>query len=109
MRARSLSMEEQQRIGDRIKQLRQAKGWSLAQLGKQVGYTAAAVHKWENGDTTNMKNPTLLMLAAVLGTDPYYLVFGPERGEGVLPPGATPPGSTGPHTGSTGRFRKLKL
>lgn len=108
MRARLLSMEEQQRIGERIKQLRQAKGWSLAQLGRQIGYTAAGVHKWESGDSTNMKNETLLLLAAVLGTDPYYLVFGPDRGEGVLPPGAIAPGSS-PHTGSTGKFRKLKL
>lgn len=56
----------------RIKILREAKGWSQAQLGEKVGVTASAVSYWENG----VRDPgveTLRKLAAVLGTDMNYL------------------------------------
>jgi transcriptional regulator with XRE-family HTH domain len=66
-------------MGDRIKQARGLKGLSLEKLGELCGVGRAAVHKWENGDTKNMRNETLLLLAQALGTDPAYLVWGPDR------------------------------
>lgn len=71
-----LSMETR---GDRIKRLRVARGLTLDGLGSILGVTGAAVHKWETGDTQNMKSEALLLLADALGTDPKYLVWGENR------------------------------
>lgn len=65
--------------GERIRALRKAKGYSLEQLGVLCGVNKAAVQKWESGDTKNMKNEPLLLLARALGTDPAYIVWGPDR------------------------------
>lgn len=65
--------------GDRIKRLRQARGLTLDGLGTILGVTGAAVHKWETGDTQNMKVETFLLLADALGTDVKYLVWGETR------------------------------
>jgi transcriptional regulator with XRE-family HTH domain len=66
-------------MGKRIGLLREARGLTQAQLAEVCGVTRAAAHSWENDATPNIRPPNLLMLAKVLGTDPYYLVFGPKR------------------------------
>lgn len=73
-------------IGERIKRLRIARGNSLQgladrliALGATATLTKAAVSKWENGDTKNMKNETLVLLADALGTDVRYLLWGEAR------------------------------
>jgi DNA-binding XRE family transcriptional regulator len=66
-------------MGDRIKQLRQAKGWTQEQLGTRLGVTKVAVSQWETGGTSNVRLRTFLALAEELGTTPHYLIFGPER------------------------------
>jgi DNA-binding XRE family transcriptional regulator len=66
-------------MGDRIKQLRQAKGWTQEQLGTRLGVTKVAVSQWETGGTSNVRLKTFLALAEELGTTPHYLIFGPER------------------------------
>lgn len=85
-------------MGPRIKQLREAKGLSQAELGRRCGVTRAAVQKWENGDTKNIENATFLVLCHELGTDPAYLVWGPDRWPEDKPP-------PDPDTGSSGKFR----
>ncbi len=42
------------KMGDRIKQLRLAKGITQEELGKIVGVKKAAVQKWESGMTKNL-------------------------------------------------------
>lgn len=62
----------------RIKVLREAKGWSQAQLGEKVGVTPSAIGYWERGE----RDPGVDMLrklAFVLETDMNYL-FG-QAGE----------------------------
>jgi transcriptional regulator with XRE-family HTH domain len=72
-----LSMET---MGQRIRQLREARGWNQERLAKLTDVTISAVSQWERDETKNVKLEAFLTLAEVLGTDPYYLVFGPDRG-----------------------------
>lgn len=69
----------QQTMGDRIKLLRQAKGWSQGDLAGRVGVTAGAISHWESGLTKNIKLETFLRLCEELGTAPHYLIFGPGK------------------------------
>lgn len=72
--------------GERIKRLREARGLTqpalarlLTSMGAPSSLTKAAVAKWENGDTIDMKNETFILLAQALGTDPQYLLWGQDR------------------------------
>lgn len=67
-------------MGDRIKQLREARGLTQQQLGSQVGVTKSAVSQWEDGSTKNLKLETFLRTVDVLHTDAEYLIWGPDRG-----------------------------
>ena len=80
-------------MGQRIKRLREARRWTQSQMGDLVGVTVSAVSQWELDQTENVKLVPFLRLAKVLETDPYYLVFGPERGSQELskPVQAVPP------------------
>ena len=68
-----------QTMGDRIRQLRQARDLSQSQLADRVGVTAGAISQWENGLTKNIKLETFLRLCEELGTVPHYLIFGPGK------------------------------
>lgn len=61
-------------IGERIRNLREANGWSQSQLAKRAGYcNKSAISKIESaGD--NITNKTVNRLAPVLGTTPAYLL-----------------------------------
>lgn len=95
IRVSTLRYGHMETMGDRIKQARGLKGLSLEKLGELCGVGRAAVHKWENGDTQNMRNETLLLLAQALGTDAAYLVWGTDRRPSRAP---TPPPSSGSGT-----------
>lgn len=60
--------------GQRIKQLRIAKGMSQEQLGNMVGVKKAAINKYESGLVVNIKRSTLAKLAEALDSDPVYLL-----------------------------------
>jgi transcriptional regulator with XRE-family HTH domain len=84
---------EEETIGQRIKRLREARGFTLpglarhlVGLGAPASLTKAAIYKWETGDTKNMKNATFVLLAQALGTDAAYLLWGQHRSP--LPPKA---------------------
>jgi DNA-binding XRE family transcriptional regulator len=70
--------EEMETMGDRIKMLRQSKGWTQTDLGEQVGVSKVAVYQWEKGITSDIKLRTFQKLVEVLGTNSHYLLFGPE-------------------------------
>lgn len=59
--------------GEKIKQLRIAKGLSQEQLGALIGVKKAAIHKYETGLVVNLKKTTISKLAEALGTSPAYL------------------------------------
>jgi transcriptional regulator with XRE-family HTH domain len=66
-------------MGQRIKRLREARGWTQSYLANLTGVTVSAVSQWELDSTKNVKLEPFLALADALGTDPYYLVFGADR------------------------------
>lgn len=85
-------------MGDRIKRLRVARGYSQEQFGKLVGVTKSAVSQWEDDSTKNIKLATFLRVLDALHTDANYLIWGSDRGPGgpsssgrhkVLPPPKT--------------------
>lgn len=69
-------------MGDRIRMLRESKGYSQAGLGAEVGVSKSAVSQWELGQTANIKLQTFLRLLEVLGAKYEYLVFGASRAPG---------------------------
>ena|SRR5688572_13494453 len=98
LRTKPLLFSPMETMGDRIKMLREAKGLSQAGLAAELDLTRATVHQWENGNTKDIKLANFLRLVEFLGTDPAYLIWGPER---------RPPERAS--TGATGRFRRPKL
>ncbi len=62
--------------GQRIKQLRKAKGLTQEELGALIGVRKAAVNKYETGKVINLKHDTIVSLAEALGCTPSYLVDG---------------------------------
>jgi len=70
--------EPMETMGDRIRMLRHAKGWTQQQLGERVGVSKVAVYQWEVGTTEEIKLRTFLKLVEELGTNTHYLLFGPE-------------------------------
>ena len=79
-------MSDQEPMGQRIRSLREAKRLTLQGLGDAVGVTKSAIHKWESGDTQNMRLINLMKLCDVLGTDPHYLIFGADSSRPVAQP-----------------------
>ena len=67
-------------MGDRIRQLREARRLTQEQLAKAVGVTKSAVSQWEDGSTKNIKLATFLLLLEALMTDAEFLIWGPDRG-----------------------------
>ncbi len=53
-------------IGDQIRSLRKAEGWSLAELARRVGSSAPTLHRYESG-WDRFELSTLRKLAAALG------------------------------------------
>lgn len=73
-------------MGDRIKQLRIARGLTQPQLGEACGgVTKSAVSQWEDGSTENIKLKTFIRLCEVLQTDPQYLIWGADRAPSGAP------------------------
>ncbi len=84
-------------MGDRIRQLRVARGLTQPALGELCGgVTKSAVSQWEDGSTENIKLKTFIRLCEVLQTDPQYLIWGADRS----PTGAP---------GAAARFRKPSI
>ncbi len=60
--------------GEKIKQLRIAKGLTLEQVAVYVGVSKPTVLKWERGIIKNMKRDKILKLSRILGTTPEFLM-----------------------------------
>lgn len=78
--ARAYALHGMETMGQRIKQMREARNWTQTQLAELVGVTVSAVSQWELDQTENVKLLPFLRLAKLFGTDPHYLVFGQGRG-----------------------------
>jgi DNA-binding transcriptional regulator YiaG len=85
-------------MGDRIRVLRESKGWTQTELAERLTargakVTFSAVSQWERGETQNIKLRLFLALVEELATTHEYLVHGPSD-----------PASRDP----TGKFRRLR-
>lgn len=65
-------------IGDRVRQARQAAGFTQPELAKKVGVSKASVSFWETGETKNLAGRHLYSLANVLNVAPEWLITGRE-------------------------------
>lgn len=72
-------------MGERILHLCEVKGLTQSDLARQLAVSRVTVHQWCT-DKSQPRNENLLMIAALLGTSPQYIVFGPSR----QPPGGFP-------------------
>lgn len=61
-------------IGQRIKRLRQANGWSQEELGKKINLRRAAINKIETGTTTNLKQSHIIGLAEAFQVSPIEIM-----------------------------------
>ncbi len=60
----------------RIKELREVKGWSQAELSRRSGVAQGMISRMENGQVESVHLPALEKLAKALGCDPcYFIVF----------------------------------
>jgi transcriptional regulator with XRE-family HTH domain len=48
-------------VGERIREARQARGWSQLRLSVELGVTPVAVHHWERGS----RRPSVYVLAQI--------------------------------------------
>lgn len=64
-------------FGKRVAWARSRKGWTLADLGKEVGVSGTCVWNWEEGNT-HPRPASLSRLAAALSMSAEYLLQGDE-------------------------------
>lgn len=61
-------------MGERIKKLREEKGWTQEELGKIIGVQRAAIQKYEKGYVENIKKTNIKLMAEALGVTATYLM-----------------------------------
>lgn len=70
-----------QTFAERIKQAREARGWTQAQLAARIGVSRPTISQWEAGQTDKVKGAHLLAAARALDRDPNWLFSGESRYE----------------------------
>lgn len=65
-------------LGHRIRELRQLRGVSQAELARRTGVTASAVSQWEGKQVTGLKGSTLVRVAKALSVEASDLMDGAE-------------------------------
>jgi transcriptional regulator with XRE-family HTH domain len=63
-------------IGERLKLIRKLKGMTQQQLAKAIGVDQSAISQIERGDSKSANAENLLKIAAVLNTNPQWLLTG---------------------------------
>ena len=70
-------------IGDKILNLRKARGWSQEELAEQVGVTRQAVSRWESG-SAKPDADKIVDICELFGVSADYLLRDKYEGEGSL-------------------------
>ncbi len=65
--------EPEDSLGERIFKLRQATGYSIEELSRQLGVRAKTLRNWET-DRSEPRMNKLVSLAGILGVAPTYLI-----------------------------------
>ena len=63
-------------LGQRIREAREARGWSQLRLGESVGVSRAAVSQWESGESKGLRPENLVAAARALAVNVEWLVTG---------------------------------
>lgn len=58
----------------RIRELRKENKITMVELAQKIGVTQPTITKWENGETKNIKNSTIIKLSKIFGVSPLYLL-----------------------------------
>lgn len=61
-------------MGERIKYLRNLKGWTQEELGAKVGMQKSAIAKYEKGNVENMKRSVIKKMSELFEVSPSYLM-----------------------------------
>ncbi len=61
-------------IGNKIRQLRKEKGLTLEELAEKIGTSKQTIHRYENGQISNIPHEKIEALASVLGVSPSTLM-----------------------------------
>jgi len=61
-------------LGERVKVLREQKGWSQADLSQETGILQATISRVESGVIPSLKSENILKLAKALNTSADFLV-----------------------------------
>ncbi len=62
------------KVGERIRQRREALGISAEKLGEMIGKVKTTIYRYENGDIESMPSSLLEPIAKALNTTPAYLM-----------------------------------
>lgn len=76
-------------VGEKIRELRLARGWSQEYTGKLLGTTKQTIYKYETGAVTNIPLDRLEQIATIFDVSPSYLT-GWNDSESQIPPGFDP-------------------
>lgn len=62
--------------GERIRALRETKGWTQVQLAKRASVAQPSLSQIETGDTRSLRGQTLMGLAKALEVNPHWILTG---------------------------------
>jgi len=62
------------KVNERIREMRAACGFTLAEVGERIKMSAATVQRYENGDICNIPQSSVDKLAEAFGCTPVYLL-----------------------------------
>ena len=62
------------RMGQRIKEKREAMNMTQEELGEKLGVLRQTICKWENGDVQNIKRSSIAKMAEIFHCDPVWLM-----------------------------------
>ena len=68
-----------QKIGERIKNMRKRKDLSLQNVADSLDVNRSSVMRWEKGETSKIKLPIVEKLASLFGTSAQYLLTGKDK------------------------------
>ena len=61
-------------MGDRIREKRKERGFTLKYIADKMGVSEATVQRWEAGNIKNMRHSRIGKLAQLLDVEPSYLI-----------------------------------
>lgn len=77
---------ESRTIGDRIREIRAARGWTVQKVADVTGYHKSYISKLECGQAVNPSSKFMVALSLKAGVDLGWLLTG--SGTSILPPGS---------------------